>query len=394
MDNQLSRRYFIILCIVVWLVYHYILADYLGNDVRYSLDNALQSGFLLAYAVWALGVVAVNARVFYKQACDEAPLNMRGKEVLQYRLKQSFGIIQSVCRASLISPIQARYRSSDREVLLIRAICVFEIYILRPLVLLGALGIFICASIVLIPIWIFLMPGEDTVRNRRRKQENSGKAQVAFLAAGDSYRLSLLEALLAAFRDNDIAGWSVCGQSGIVSKPSFGVGVACCTIDAQKGRAGANTPSKATHQLRLYDMREIAMGNPCALDTFSDYGSLNAVVFVVDISTASHAGFARAFDSWYELMRSRYLQTLKRLKCAVIIADPNCDSADDSAPPNSGKPEAYRTYLKRRKLPDIAQKCSLFRSVRYFTTHSNTSKLKDSSGVAELSRWMLQHVTK
>lgn len=394
MDKQLSRRLFIILCIVVWLVYHFFLSDYLGADVRYSLDNALQSGFLLAYAVWALGVVAVNARVFYKQACDEAPLNMRGREVLQYRLKQSFSIIQSVCRASLISPIQTRYRSSEHEFLPIRAICVFEIYILRPLALIGALGIFICAASVLIPIWMFLMPGEEAMRNRRKKQESSGKAQIAFLAAGDSYRLSLLEALLASFRDNDIAGWSMCGQSGIVSKPSFGLGVACCTVDARKGHAGANEPSKPTHQLRLYDMREKAMGNPCALDTFSDYGSLNAVVFVVDTSTASHAGFAKTFDSWYELMRSMHLRTLKRLKCAVIIADPNCDSADDSAPPSSGKPEAYRAYLHRRKLPDIAQKCSMFSSVRYFTTHSNTEKLKDSSGVAELSRWMLQHVTK
>lgn len=350
----------------------------LPGQQEFIAKEAMELSSVVVYALWVVCIVASN---FISCWAHNHTENGRVTgSVVTATLKMSF-------RASLVSPITSWAKGNQSR--LIWLLSLPETCILRPIVSL-------VIWVTLLPVFLILAclgllcaaisRGKTEEKVKRKKQpkpapppappSTKGNANILILGGEDSYRHSLLESLMREF--------TRCAQNATMK---ITVHPEISTSGTQIGdlsvpyRTVELTNSTNSRKLHIYNMRESDAAHFSRFSRFRELSALNTVIFVVNTESANNCRFSDTFDSWHELMSTRYNKQLNTINGILLLQEENSRKQAENEPQTS--------ILTQQKMHGVLSRANLLRSSSYIRILSASGQLNNSEGIKQLATSVL-----
>lgn len=352
-------------------------------EQEYIVEEAMEFSSVAVYALWVTCIVASNFI-----SCWAHNLRKNGHmtaSVVTATLKMSF-------RASLVSPISSWSKGAASR--LVWLLSLPETCILRPVVSLvlwvALLPVFlISAGLGLMFAAIGRSKPEEKVKKQKQPKPTpspdplfrKGNANILILGGEDSYRYSLMESLMKSLVQEFTRSDAGRGNRKMTVHPEIttsgtrigDLSVPCRTVELEN--------ITNTRKLNIYNMREADASHFGRFSRFRELSALNTVIFIVNTESGSNCRFSDTFDSWHELMSTRYARQLNTVNGILLLQEASTRKQAEGEP--------LTTLLTQQKMHGALSRANLLRSSEYIRVLSASGQLNNSEGINKLASTLL-----
>ncbi len=344
----------------------------------YIVEEAMEFSSVAVYALWVMCIVASNFI-----SCWAHNLRKSGHmtaSVVTATLKMSF-------RASLVSPISSWSKGAASRFVWLLSLP--ETCILRPVVSLvlwvALLPVFlISAGLGLMFAAIGRSKPEEKVKKQKQPKPTpspapfirKGDSNILILGGEDSYRYSLMESLMREFTrgaGNEALKITVHPEITTSGTRIGDLSVPYRTVEL------AN--SSNTSKLNIYNMREADASHFGRFSRFRELSALNTVIFIVNTESGSNCRFSDTFDSWHELMSTRYARQLNSVNGILLLQEASTRKQAEGEP--------LTNLLTQQKMHGVLSRANLLRRTEYIRILSASGQLNNSEGINKLASTLL-----